>query len=73
LVLTTPGRPASAAAAAEDVAAVAEPAAGCGQQGAVGVAVELRAASVAAGPAVVAAAGPRAGTPAVARTADHRG
>jgi hypothetical protein len=35
--------------------------------------VELRAASGAAGRAVAAEAGPRAGTPVAARIADHRG
>jgi hypothetical protein len=70
-LLTTPRGPASAS--AEAVAAVAEPAAGCGERAAVGVAVELRVASVAAGPAVAAEAEPRAGRPAVARIEDHRG
>ena len=70
-VLTVARGPALAAVAANDVAAVAVPAADCGEWGAV---VELRAASVAAaGPAVAVEAGPRAGRPAVARIADHRG
>ena len=60
-VLTVARGPALAAVAAAD----------CGEWGAV---VELRAASVAAaGPAVAVEAGPRAGRPAVARIADHRG
>ena len=80
--LTTAQRPAltmargpesASAGAEEDVAAVAGPAAGCAERGAVDVAVELRAASVAAGPAVGAEAEPRAGRPAVARIEDHRG
>jgi hypothetical protein len=85
-VLTSARGPASASAEAEAAAAeaeaaeaeaeaaaeVAEPAAGCSEPAPAGVAVELRAASGATGPAV-AGAGRRAGTPVAARIADHRG
>jgi hypothetical protein len=72
-VLTTAWGAASALAAAEEVVAAAERAAGCGERAPVGVVVELRAASVAVGPAVVGEAGQRVGRPAAARIADHRG
>jgi hypothetical protein len=72
--LTMARGPESASAGAEeDVAAVAGPAAGCAERGAMGAAVELWAASVGAGPAVAVEAGLRAGRPAVARIADHQG